>query len=289
MESDKHLFEIFKTNPQWFFELTRRPSPGPCQFVSVTIKAIERRADGILVPDSPTATVTITEFQMQRDPLIYGRVVVEMAMVQAEHPKRKVDGVIVFGTRELDPRITPWIKVVSAYYLDELLEQLAAVTPGHPLVAVFQPLVEKNRELLEQNAVHYYNQIKSSSANRRAKEKLLAVFVDWMLKRFNERGKQEIEKMLLGELPDLQETQAGKDLIAIGIEQGIVKGIAKGIVKGIEQGVEKGELIGKIQLCQSALKTAALSEQELREKSIHELTALASELEAVFRERFQVD
>jgi len=95
--------------------------------------------------------------------------------------------------------------------------------------------------------------------------------------------------MLLGELPDLQETQAGKDLIAIGIEQGIVKGIAKGIVKGIEQGVEKGELIGKIQLCQSALKTAALSEQELREKSIHELTALASELEAVFRERFQVD
>jgi len=29
--------------------------------------------------------------------------------------------------------------------------------------------------------------------------------------------------MLLGKLPDLRETQAGKDLIAIGIEQGELK------------------------------------------------------------------
>jgi hypothetical protein len=35
-----------------------------------------------------------------------------------------------------------------------------------------------------------------------------------MLQRFSDRGKEEIEAMLLGQLPDLRETQAGKDLIA---------------------------------------------------------------------------
>ena len=43
--------------------------------------------------------------------------------------------------------------------------------------------------------------------------------MDWLLQRFKNLGKTEIEKMLLAELPDLQETKSGKDLIAIGIEK----------------------------------------------------------------------
>jgi len=52
MRTDKQVYEILEAYPQWLFELTGLPSPGPCRFQSVTLKAIERRTDGVLVPDA---------------------------------------------------------------------------------------------------------------------------------------------------------------------------------------------------------------------------------------------
>ena len=75
--------------------------------------------------------------------------------------------------------------------------------------------------------------------------------------------------MLLGKLPDLRETQAGKDLIAIGIEQ--------------------GELIGTIRTCQSLLSGAGDSEEKLLTKSIEELSSMATELQAKLRKRLGSD
>jgi flagellar biosynthesis/type III secretory pathway protein FliH len=49
--------------------------------------------------------------------------------------------------------------------------------------------------------------------------------------------------MLLGELPDLEETQSGKDLIHIGEQRGLEKGLEKGIEKGIEKGLAKAILV----------------------------------------------
>jgi hypothetical protein len=75
--------------------------------------------------------------------------------------------------------------------------------------------------------------------------------------------------MLLGKLPDLRETQAGKDLIAIGIEQGI----------------EQGELIGTIRTCQSLLTGIIDSEEKLLAMSIDELSSMATELQGRVRQR----
>ena len=273
METDKHFYELFEVNPQWIFELTGRKSPGPCRFISMTMKSIERRSDGVLVPDSISESISITEIQMQTDAGVYGRIVIEMALLQAEYPTRNVEGIIIFGSRELDPRTDPWVKIVSVYYLDDLIEQLSERSPNHPLVAVFQPLVESNRDILESNAAQYYNQIVSSSDDRQ-QEKLISVFVDWLMQRFRERGKQEIENMILGKLPDLRDTQSGRDLIAIGVEQ------------GIEQGIAKGSLIGAIQTCQKILGQTCDSNVELAEKSMEELTTMAAELQASLRSRF---
>ena len=46
--------------------------------------------------------------------------------------------------------------------------------------------------------------------------------------RFSDKGKQEIEEMLGGALPDLTETQSGKDLIQIGVKKGKAEGKAEG-------------------------------------------------------------
>ena len=76
--------------------------------------------------------------------------------------------------------------------------------------------------------------------------------------------------MLLGQLPDLRDTQAGKDLIAIGIEKGI----------------EKGALIGTIRTCQSVLGLELANETDLKEESIAALAKMTSELQASVRSRF---
>jgi hypothetical protein len=51
--------------------------------------------------------------------------------------------------------------------------------------------------------------------------------VSWLGQRLPNRTKQEIEKMLIGELPELVDTRAGKDLIKIGKEQGLAEGLSR--------------------------------------------------------------
>jgi hypothetical protein len=122
-----------------------------------------------------------------------------------------------------------------------------------------------SRKRLKEYAGRYYTQIEAFAAYELLKVKLTSVFIDWLFQRFTTLGISEIEEMLLGKLPDLRETQAGKDLIAIGIEQ--------------------GELIGTIRTCQSLLNGIIDSEEKLLAMSIDELSSMATELQGRLRQR----
>ena len=52
MKTDKQLFKIFEAVPEWLFELTGLPSPGSSTLQSFTVKALERAADGLVVPEA---------------------------------------------------------------------------------------------------------------------------------------------------------------------------------------------------------------------------------------------
>ena len=125
-------------------------------------------------------------------------------------------------------------------------------------------VVEENWWKKTPEVNQYYTQIEAFATEERLKVKLTSVFVDWLFQRFTTLGISEIQEMLLGKLPDLRETQAGKDLIAIGIEQGI----------------EQGELIGTIRTCESLLNGPSDSEEKLLAMSIGELSSMATELQA---------
>jgi hypothetical protein len=51
------------------------------------------------------------------------------------------------------------------------------------------------------------------------------VFLSWLGQRLPNRTKQETERMLIGELPELVDTRMGQDLIKIGKEQGFVEAV----------------------------------------------------------------
>jgi predicted transposase YdaD len=93
---------------------------------------------------------------------------------------------------------------------------------------------------VEREAVDYYRTIKHSELSADCKAALLDVLVSWLGQRFKHKGIQETLAMLLGELPPLEETQLGKELIQIGEQRGQEKGLAQGLQKGLEKGRLEG-------------------------------------------------
>jgi hypothetical protein len=104
----------------------------------------------------------------------------------------------------------------------------------------------------------FFHIIKTSKLNRGVKEALEEVFLSWLIQRLPKRTRQEIEKMLVGELPELVETRTGRDLVKIGEERGRAEGLAKAVVivlegkrgrltKGLQQRIRK---LTNDQLCQ---------------------------------------
>jgi predicted transposase YdaD len=279
MRTDKQLYLIFEANPQWLFELIGLPSPGPCRFESISLKAIEQTADGVVIPEAVDEVVTVLEIQFQRDDNIYARVVMEMALVQQKMHGRKVQGVILFADPRLDPQTEPWCRVVAVHGLTETISRLAADHPSHPLVATFRPLLEEDLQKLEQQAAGCYNEIATSDLDERQRAVLLRVFVNWLEQRFVEKGKLEIEEMLIGQLPDLRETQSGKDLIAIGVKEGIDKGIEKGKRESLIELLEArfgpldANLIEKIQSLAGLEVLAKHFTKALKIKSVDQLFA----------------
>lgn len=53
--------------------------------------------------------------------------------------------------------------------------------------------------------------VKYSELTPACRTSLLEVFVSWLEQRLSSKSKKEIEIMLLGERPELEETQSGKD------------------------------------------------------------------------------
>ncbi len=144
---------------------------------------------------------------------------------------RPVQGLIFFGYNDLDPKTEPWTQVVRTYSFPDVLRQFEQSHPGHPLVAAFKPLVVADDTELRRDAAVYYRTIRDSDLPIVCKTTLQEVFVSWLEQRFKYLGKKDMEMILLSELPELEETQCGKDLIQIGEARGEARGLAKAIVR----------------------------------------------------------
>ncbi len=93
------------------------------------------------------------------------------------------------------------------------------------------------------------------------------------------RCTQGIEQMLIGQLPNLRDTQSGKELIAIGKQEGREQGLEQ----GLEQGRRQGELIGQIRVLQEVLGLEQSESETLAVESVESLTAQLRELRLQYR------
>lgn len=234
MKTDKQLFQIFAVRPQWLFELAGLPTPGACSLLPFTLKSLEREADGIVVPADASQPITVVEFQFQRDERIYTRLVTEMAAAQEAHAMRPVQGLIMFGRTGLDPQTSPWSRIVRSVVLKDVLPEFARTHAGHPLAAVFEPLVEENLPTLETRAAGLYRVLRGADLDERHRDVLLGVFADWLGQRFPNKHKRELEMIMIEDLPPVEETVWGRELIELGEKRGEKRGAEQTLNRAVQ-------------------------------------------------------
>ena len=243
MKTDKQIYTLLGADPEFLRVLTDGITiRGSYLFEALEVKGLERRTDGVLIPRLADEDLWVIEFQAQPDPLIYHRLLLEMALVGERHPGRVVRGFILFAQASLDPRTEPWHGLMKrdpaaplrCAYLPDLLQRLALAQPDHPLLAVFLPYLEDDLARLRTQAPPVYRRLQETTLPETTRRHCLDVFQSWLMVRFNALSLEEILKML-GELTPLEETRAYQELVA----KGQVIGEAKGLKDGRQEGRER--------------------------------------------------
>jgi predicted transposase YdaD len=131
---------------------------------------------------------------------------------------------------------------VQSVMLDEALAAREEKFPVDPAVAVFKPVFEPDKAKLEKAAAAHYRAIRTSAKlSTDQAEALAEVFLHWLLERFRDRTDQEIAMIL--DLPDIEDTRAGKDLMEKGMERGLKRGLERGREEGREEGLESSIVV----------------------------------------------
>jgi predicted transposase YdaD len=180
MKTDTQLYKLFSELPEYFFDLTGIHYSARYTLTSETVKEFSRSMDGLMKPDNPDNPYFVVEFQMQKDDTIYCRTVMEMAAIGIKHQQNTYYGIIIFADKTMDPVSEPWSSLfiknspaLQVFYFDELLKSLKEKEPGHPLLAVFHPYLQKDQLILEKEAADYYNQIQRCSISEDMKKTIV--------------------------------------------------------------------------------------------------------------------
>jgi hypothetical protein len=138
MKTDREIYTLLGADAETLAILTDGIRVrGPYRFEALEVKGLDRRTDGVLLPEAPDEPIWVIEFQARDDPKIYHRSVVELGLVGERNLGRVVRGLILFATPALDPRTEPWSAAarqpdapLRVAYLQPILEALERREPG---------------------------------------------------------------------------------------------------------------------------------------------------------------
>ena len=147
MHTDKPLYLLLGADPEFLHLLTGGVRiEGPYQIDAIDLKALERRIDGVIVPEDTQQPIWAIEVQAQYDLSIYHRLLVDMGLLGTRHPKREIRGLLIFISAAQDPKTEPWQSYLTQgsadfpirrVYLLDILNRLQQQQPDHPLLATF--------------------------------------------------------------------------------------------------------------------------------------------------------
>jgi len=238
VETDRTFSQIFTQRPDWLGLLSQTPMP-PVAEAGPKVFKPKTECDLVVVPEAAAQPCQIWEFQFYFDHSVlvrtdlarlleWRRINPTRACRRRDYVPREVIAVVVFSDRSLEtagPEAFPHIRRI---FLNERLMELEREFPGCPLVALLRPMVEDRDTEVEAKAAQDHAALRTSpDLDEEDQACFSTLFVQLLMQRFKKRNSQDIHAMIQ-DLPPVEETCAGRELIDIGVKKGIEKGIEKG-------------------------------------------------------------
>jgi len=219
MKTDPLFYELFQAAPQTFFELVQITPPCSYRFESITVKASERRIDGVFEPTAVGQPIYFLEVQAFPDNTIYFRQVHEVTVFFEQRPhliNQEWQGIVLwldksddpgFGTLKLLARKpNPRLRSLD---LIELLKQLPETSLA---LNVLRPLLATNEREVRQHVVQWVKNIRQTPLlNADTEERLISVLSQLIEQKFKTLTYKELSEML--RLTPLRETTSVQEVL----------------------------------------------------------------------------
>ena len=218
MRTDALFYELFQTAPQTFFELLQIVPTCTYRFESITVKASEKRIDGVIEPSDEQQPVYFLEVQAFPDDTIYWRTLREVATYFEQRPARNDNwqAVVLWldkaddpGLRTLKPlTYKPASRLISA----DLIKLLKKLPETSLVLNVLRPLLAKSEREVRKHVVQWVTNIRQTpNLDPQTEEKLVAILSQLIEQKFKSLSYKELAAML--RLTPLEETISGQELI----------------------------------------------------------------------------
>jgi predicted transposase YdaD len=218
MRTDALFYELFQTAPQTFFELLQIVPTCAYRFESITVKASEKRIDGVIEPTDEQQPVYFLEVQAFPDDTIYWRTLREVATYFEQRPARNDNwqAVVLWLNKEDDPGLRtlkpltykPASRLISA----DLIKLLKKLPETSLVLNVLRPLLAKSEREVRNHVVQWVTNIRQTpNLDPQTEEKLVAILSQLIEQKFKTLSYKELAKML--RLTPLEETISGQELI----------------------------------------------------------------------------
>ncbi|HYN78090.1 MAG TPA: DUF2887 domain-containing protein [Lamprocystis sp. (in: g-proteobacteria)] len=229
MKTDPSIYEFLATGVEAFRVLSDGVTlSGAYRFVSLTLKGIERRLDGIYEPEEHDGPVHIVEFQAQPTPGAWYNLLTKVGLYGEAHPERVVRGMLIFLRASDDPGAPPGAgpPLCSVAYLDEGLPRWLEREPDNPFVAALVPLIVPRAEDLRVRAPQAWQVIRTAAVAPPIRATLERMLEFWLMERFPLLTDEELRTMLPVLVP-LEQTRAYQDIFAKGKAEGKADGLKR--------------------------------------------------------------
>ncbi len=216
MKTDPLFYELFQTYPHIFFEIAQILPSCPYRFESITVKATEKRIDGVLEPTVEKQPIYFVEVQASPDQQIYWRVLRESSTYFEQRPSLKDNewSAYVIWLDKKDDRgfkesvIYNEQKKQRIFSID-LIGVLKKLSANSLALNVLKPLIVDNEEEVRQNIVSWIEQIHAADLSADVEQRLVMLMAQLIEEKFKILSYKELCKML--NLTPFRETTSYKE------------------------------------------------------------------------------
>ncbi len=207
MKTDSLFYELFQAAPQTFFELLQITAQCAYRFESITVKASEKRIDGVLEPSVEGAPIYFLEVQAFPDAAIYWRTMREVSTYFEQRPQVppvQWQAIVLWLNKRDDPGFGMLAQLANKRHphlisanLLQLLHKLEKSDHAPLVLRVLRPLLAKSENEIRIHVVEWVRQIRQlPGLDAPSEELLVSLLSQFIEQKFTSLNYEELSKML---------------------------------------------------------------------------------------------